>query len=152
MSLSYSLYDAIEDLSACMYLLVEESRPEADNDVSCISLAIYAIDSIAAHLNLRYTLTDVVNYLNKVRGVHELNEDEASIVIKILREMIRGKSDNLTIALSTLYATSEISNPKPIDLLLAVRTAFLNTLRTIEESTVDNVMDISSIQAEVQIS
>ncbi|HIP57021.1 MAG TPA: hypothetical protein EYH02_02995 [Ignisphaera aggregans] len=151
MTLSYNLYEAIEDLSTCMYALAEESHPEVSNDVSCISSAIYAVDSIAAYLNLRYTLTDVVSYLDKVRGVHELNEDEVSIVIRTLKDMIEGELDGLKTALSVLYITNEIPNPKPIDLLLAVRAAFLNTLRVIEESSV-NTIGISSIQAEVQIS
>ena len=151
MSLSYSLHDAIEDLSTCIYLLTEEPSSEPDNDASCISLAIHAVDNIAKHLNLRYRLTDVINYLSRVRGVHELNEDEASIIVKVLREVIRGKLDNLTIALSILYTTSKILKPRPIDLLLAIRAAFLNTLRAIEEGAIDNVTSINSMQAEVQI-
>ncbi len=138
MALHLAIHDAIEDLSTCMYALSEDPNPISVAD--CISLAVYAIDHVAAKLGVRYRLPDVLSYMDRVRGVHELSEDEVSLVVDSLRKVFRGDTRAIKLAMAVLSSSEVPQSATLTDLFLALRASFLQTLRALEEKLVSNVV------------
>ncbi len=138
MALDLAVYDAIEDLSTCMYALSENPNPI--DMVDCVSLAVHTIDRIASKLGLEYRLPDVLSYTGKVRGVHELSEDEVSLVVNSLRKIFEGDFKVIKLALTILFNGEVPRGVELRDLFLALRASFLQTLRALEEKLISDVV------------
>ncbi len=148
MVLELAVYDAIEDLSTCMYALSEDSNPI--DMVDCVSLAVHTIDRIASKLGIEYRLPDVLSYIDKVRGVHELSENEVSFIMDSLRKVFRGDLKVIKLAVATLLNGEVPQGVALRDLFLVLRASFLQTLRAVEEKHVSEVVLVEA--SEVPIS